>query len=105
MLGCLKCEQIKYAQPDVSTNFQLQLHTEIGKDWAGSSFGSSANLPFLDQNLFYVGATRNHCGNSGCGYARAVNHVARFKHLAISNQMGKTDVCYLAAMWEHYILE
>ena len=80
----------------------LKLHTEVSDDRAWSSFGPLTNLPFLNQNLLYVGATGNHSGNSSCSNTRAINHVAGFKQAAISYKVVYTNICYLAAVWQKY---
>ena len=76
----------------------LKLHAEVSDDRACSSFGPLTNLPFLNQNLLYVGATGNHNGNSSCSYTRVINHVAGFKQAAISSLVAYTNICYLAAV-------
>lgn len=71
---------------------------EKGDDFTGSSSGSLADLAFLDKDLLDVGATGNHGGNSGRGYAGAEDHVAFLEHMAIFNEIGNTFVCYFVAM-------
>lgn len=85
----------------MNTQPNLEIHTEIREDGACPALRPWADLPFLDQHLFQVGATRNNGGYSGGSYAAAVDHVAGLKHSATFYQVGNANVADSTAVRQY----